>query len=197
MHDRLGEFLAGRRVRAVLPHVRGRLLDIGCGYNNLVRQYFDGVGVGVDVHPWPGVDRLVDDAASLEWDAHSFDTITIVAALNHMPNRKAVLQEAWRLLKPDGRVVVTMLTPRISRVWHWARAPWDTDQCERQMKTGEVYGFTSAQVIGLFQSCGFALESRQRFMLGFNHMYIFRVVPSAQFAADRVDKKTASLVGAA
>jgi SAM-dependent methyltransferase len=196
MHDRLGEYLADRRVRAVLPHVRGRLLDIGCGYNNLVRRYANGIGVGVDVHPWPGVDRLVENAASLDWDAHSFDTITIVAALNHMPNRTGVVREARRLLKPDGRVVITMLTPRISRVWHWLRAPWDADQCERHMQPGEVYGLTSAEVVSLFSASGFRLDHRQRFMLGLNQLFVFSVVPPAQLAAEPAGKSS-SLVGAA
>ncbi len=90
MHDALGEALADRRVKAVLPYVRGRLLDLGCGSNHLVRQYAN--GIGVDVHPWPGADCIVSNSASLEYEAHSFDTVTIVAALNHIPNREAVLQ---------------------------------------------------------------------------------------------------------
>jgi len=42
------------RLAQVLPYVRGALLDIGRGYNNLVRWY--GRGVGVDIYPWAGTD---------------------------------------------------------------------------------------------------------------------------------------------
>ena len=73
----------------------------------------------------------------------SFDTVTIIAALNHIPNRAAVINECRRVLRPGGRVVITMLTPRTSRVWHWLRAPWDADQRERGMQPGEVFGFTT------------------------------------------------------
>ena len=191
MHDALGEALAKRRIQAVLPHVRGRLLDLGCGDNKLVRHYAN--GIGVDVHPWPGADVVVDDSASLDWESQSFDTVTIIAALNHMPNRKAVLDECRRVLRPDGRVIVTMLTPRTSRVWHWLRAPWDADQRERGMKRGEVYGFTPAEVVTLFESCGFALESHTRFMLGFNRIYVFRLRDAAaSCAAAFEDQKKAS-----
>lgn len=182
MHDALGEALAKRRVKAVLPHVAGRLLDVGCGSNQLVRQYAN--GVGVDVHAWAGADRVVSDTADLEWDAGSFDTITIVAALNHIPNRAAVLNECRRLLRPGGRVVITMLTPRTSRVWHWLRAPWDADQRDRGMKPGEVYGFTAAEVTDLFRRAGFALMSRRRFMLGLNRVYVFGLADAAHSAAD-------------
>ena len=41
------DMLESRRLAVALPYVRGRLLDIGCGYNNLVRAYGSGVGVEV------------------------------------------------------------------------------------------------------------------------------------------------------
>jgi SAM-dependent methyltransferase len=187
MHDTLGEVLAERRVDAVLPHVRGRLLDVGCGSNKLVQRYTN--GVGVDVFPWPGADFVVSNSASLEYEPHSFDTITIIAALNHIPNREAVLNECRRLLRPEGRVVITMLTPVISRIWHWLRAPWDADQRERGMRPGEVYGFTPAQILDLFRRCGFVLESQTRFMLGFNRVYVFQIAKGTVTAADELRKK--------
>ena len=177
MHDAFGEALAHRRIRAVLPHVTGRLLDVGCGSNRLVRQY--GNGIGIDVYPWPGADLVVEDTATLAWDSGSFDTITMIAAFNHIPNRTAVLNECRRLLRPGGRVVITMLTPRTSRVWHWLRAPWDADQRERGMRTGEVFGFTSAQLIDLFSRASFKLLSQHSFMLGLNRVYVFATADRA------------------
>lgn len=185
MHDALGQVLARRRVKAVLPHVSGRLLDLGCGANRLVRDYPN--GVGVDVHPWPGADVVVSDTAALQWDSESFDTITIIAALNHIPNRSAVLNECRRVLRPGGRVVITMLTPRTSHVWHWLRGSWDADQRERGMRPGEVYGFTSEQLIEMFQRAGFTLLSRRRFMLGLNGLYVFGLAEARQPALSRVE----------
>jgi SAM-dependent methyltransferase len=187
MHDALGEALAKRRVKAVLPHVSGRLLDVGCGCNQLVQQYAN--GVGVDVHPWAGADLVVSDTASLEWESGSFDTITIVAALNHIPNRAAVLSECRRVLRPGGRVVITMLTPRTSRIWHWLRAPWDADQRDRGMKPGEVYGFTAAEVLDLFRRAGFTLLSQERFMLGLNRVYVFGMADAAHKTANALQPK--------
>ena len=177
MHDALGETLAHRRLNAVLPHVSGRLLDVGCGSNMLVRRYAN--GVGIDVYPWPGADVIVPDTATLQWESGSFDTITIVAALNHIPNRAAVLDECRRLLRPGGHVVITMLTPRTSRIWHWLRAPWDSDQRDRGMQPGEVYGFTTQQLLDLFKRAGFTLLSSRRFMLGLNGVYVFGVDAAA------------------
>ena len=185
MHDALGEALARRRVAAVLPHVNGRLLDVGCGSNTLVRHYAN--GIGVDVHPWPGADVIVRDTAALQWESESFDTITIVAALNHIPNRAAVLKECRRVLRPGGRVVVTMLPPRTSRLWHWLRAPWDADQRDRGMQPGEVYGFTTAELLDMFGRAGFTLLLQRRFMLGFNCVYVFGLADAPQAAATRAE----------
>ena len=108
-----------------------------------------------------------------------------------MPNRVAVLRECRRILRADGQIVVTMLTPRTSRVWHWLRAPWDADQRERGMKPGEVYGFSPSEIVDLFASCGFTLASQRRFMFGLNRVYVFRPVAAIPFAAT-IDQKKAS-----
>lgn len=186
MQDAFGEALAKRRVKAVLPHIKGRLLDVGCGSNKLVRHYAN--GVGVDVYPWPGADVIVHDTAALQWKSESFDTVTIVAALNHIPNRVAVLNECRRVLKPGGRLIITMLTPRTSRIWHWLRAPWDADQRDRGMQPGEVYGFTSAQLLELFRRAGFTLVSQQRFMCGLNRVYVFGLDQRSQPALNGVEQ---------
>ena len=163
------------RTGLVLNAVRGKLLDVGCGTNRLVAQYRHdgGDGVGVDVYPWDGVDLIVDDTSRLPYPDASFDTISFVACINHIPNRIEVLREARRLLKPGGQVVMTNLTPRLSRLWH-AWAFWDADQHERGMAEGEVWGFTHGQLLGLAATAGFELAARRPFSWGLNSLYIFR-----------------------
>jgi len=175
----------------VLPLVRGRLLDIGCGTNLLVRRYRNvgrgaeqGTGwgdkrcaggcdgIGVDVHPWEGVDQVIENAGALPFEDQLFDTVTIIAALNHIPNREAALREAHRVLRRGGRLIVTMIPPVVSRIWHKLRAPWDADQHERGMAAGEVYGLTGRQVRRLIQAAGFRVVGQRRFMLGLNRMTI-------------------------
>jgi SAM-dependent methyltransferase len=162
------------RTRMVLSMVRGRLLDIGCGTNELVRRYRGSGedGIGVDVYPWPNVDLLVEDAAKLPYPDESFDSITFVACLNHIPNRKDVLREAKRLLAPSGRIVLTNLTPTISWLWHrWAF--WDDDQHERGMAEGEQWGFRHDDLIALLARSGFRLVRRDPFSWGLNNLYVF------------------------
>ena len=171
MNDRLGKRLLAWRIKTVLPHVSGRLLDIGCGANELARRHGHG-SLGVDVFQWGDVDLVVPDTAKLPYDDGSFDTVSILAALNHIPNRGEVLKEAYRVLRPGGRMILTMIPPTISQVWHFLRRPWDADQTERGMKDGEVWGLTPAAVNQLLTNAGFAVTTEKRFMLGINRLTI-------------------------
>ena len=177
MKDILGSFLRDWRVRTVLPHVRGRLLDIGCGTNKLVRSY-EGDGVGVDVHQWGDVDVVVTDSADLPFEPESLDTVTIVATLNHIPNRTEVLAHAHTLLRPGGTIIITMIPPRISRVWHFLRRRWDADQTERGMKEGEVFGMSAGDVRGALLQEGFEIALTKGFMLGVNRITVARKPPT-------------------
>jgi len=105
------ETLARRRRERVHRYVRGRLLDIGCGDNRLVREHGD--GIGVDVLDWGDVDLVVENTADLPFKDRSFDTVSFVACLNHIPNREEVLSEARRVIKADGRLIATMIPPRL------------------------------------------------------------------------------------
>lgn len=161
------------RNNEVSQFIENRLLDIGCGTNQLVKKYRldGGVGLGIDVYPWKGVDKVVKDTSKLSFEDGSFDTITFVACINHIPNRKDVLTEAHRLLSKNGKIVITNLPPGISYIWHKI-AFWDKDQLERGMAEGEVWGLTKKQIITIFKFSGFKLIHYKRFSLGLNELYV-------------------------
>lgn len=171
MKDRLGRYLLAWRIQTVLPYITGRLLDIGCGTNELVKAY-PREGVGVDVYPWGNVDLVVEDSSRLPFNSEDFETVTIIATLNHIPNREAVLAEARRVLRPYGRIIVTMISPKLSAIWHFLRRPWDADQRERGMKPGEVFGLAPKEVRRLLSEAGYTILFERKFMLGINRMTV-------------------------
>lgn len=162
------DLLEAWRARIVRPWLRGRLLDIACGYNNLVRTH--GQGVGVDVHPWEGIDVRIGDAARLPFPAATFDTVSIVAALNHIPNRVEALREVRRVLRPDGRLLVTMIGPFTGRVAHTL---FRHDEEERGgMVDGELDGMPAAVVRATLGDGGFTVEREVPFQFGLNRLYV-------------------------
>ncbi|MFI5175540.1 MAG: class I SAM-dependent methyltransferase [Terriglobia bacterium] len=172
------------RIGMVGREIAGRVVDIGCGFNRLVRNYREagGDGVGIDVYPWDGVDLVVEDTSRLPFEEGSFDTVTLVACLNHIPNRESVLKEAHRILKPDGRLVFTNLPPLLSLVWHkWAF--WDPDRHERGMKQGEVWGFCREELEAMVIRAGFCVVRRVRFSWGINQLYVCERATRARYSA--------------
>ncbi len=128
-------FVLRQRLRWVLralPDTRvGRALEIGCGSG--VFQYEltarAAVSVGLDLHELlPTVHRkLAEDAIhptlvradgdALPFRDGVFDVVTIVSALEFVPDPAHCLRESRRVLRPNGRLVC--LVPRQLR---WADA---------------------------------------------------------------------------
>ncbi|HVS81004.1 MAG TPA: glycosyltransferase [Pyrinomonadaceae bacterium] len=162
--------LEDRRLSVVLPHIRGRLLDIGCGYNNLVRAY--GSGVGVDVYKWDGVIVEIDDASSLPFPDDSFETVTIVAALNHIPNRQEALNEIRRVLCPNGKLLLTMIGPVTGWVAHLF---FRHDESVRGgLGENEKKGMAKQEIRSLLTETGFKVVEECSFELGLNTLFIAR-----------------------
>jgi ubiquinone/menaquinone biosynthesis C-methylase UbiE len=103
-----------------------KLLDIACGAGGPALRLASKIGcsvVGVDVHPFAieaaaalaaelGLTqsaefRVVDAALPLPFADSSVDAITCIDAINHLPDRKRILLEWARVLKPSGRLLFT------------------------------------------------------------------------------------------
>jgi SAM-dependent methyltransferase len=163
--------LEEERVAAVLPFLEGRVLDIGAGNNPLINAYKN--GVGVDVFDWGSGIIVVEDSANLPFENSSFDTVTFLACLNHIPNRSKTIIEAKRLLKPNGKIIVTMIDPILGGVGHilW----WYSEDKKRGgMKEGELSGMWGNDIDKLMHESGFNIETHKRFVYGMNNIYIYK-----------------------
>ncbi len=171
--NRLGlRSLRDERYAVIKKHVKGRLIDIGCGNNGLVKEYGNN-SVGVDVYDFGGDALIVEDTSKLPFENKAFNTASFVACLNHIINREEVIAEVNRILSDDGRVCLTMLTPKIGTLRH-KLAWWDPDQNDRGIKEGEELGLSHEYIINLFENAGFRLVIQDSFVLGLNNIYVFQ-----------------------
>lgn len=169
-------YLERRRYQEALKHIQGYLLDIGCGTNQLVKSY--GHGIGVDVYPWPGADKVVSSSSDLPFANQEFDTATLLACINHIPDRVATLREVHRVLKDSGKLIVSSVPfPKLMEYWHRLVERWDEDQHERCMEEEEEYGLSLNEIYRVFHEAGFEVMARERFIFRLNNLFVARKLP--------------------
>jgi SAM-dependent methyltransferase len=185
--DRVGlSCLATERFDYVQREVRGTCLDIGCGYHNrFINQFLDGNGTGIDVFPYEGLvpEQIVEDMTHLPFEDGSYDTVTFIANINHVPEpaRDAELAEAFRVLRPSGRIVVTMGNPIAEVLVH--KVVWLSDKLlgtkndmdtERGMEEDEEYFLTDREIRGRLTNAGFRDIKKKYFKTqwGLNHLFV-------------------------
>jgi len=117
-HDLFIEWMA--------PREGSRLLDVACGSGRTTLRVAERTGCsvhGIDTHAAAIAEarsaaeslesrtratfEQVDAAQRLPFSDASFDSLICIDAINHLPNRPAVMREWARVLKPGGVLVFT------------------------------------------------------------------------------------------
>jgi SAM-dependent methyltransferase len=116
----LEPILRQMRIGGVLPILRDyrdcELLDVGCGWDaRLLRscEPFIKRGIGIDFKaPAIKSDRISTIATRLDeklpFPDQRFDVVTMLAVLEHLDNPMAILAEISRVLRPGGRLLLTV-----------------------------------------------------------------------------------------
>ena len=92
----------------------GRMLDVPCGDGHIAREARAlGYRVyGLDLFPSAGVRGVQADAcAPLPFQDESFDVLVSMEGIEHFENQMRFLRECARVLKPDGRLILS--TPNV------------------------------------------------------------------------------------
>lgn len=105
-------------LQAVDVPAGGRVLDVACGNGRLLemlaqKHTFDGYGVDIAEKMAQNAQRLnpsmmirQSGCDALPFERDLFDVITVCAAYHHFPDVQAFAKEAFRVLKPNGRLYI-------------------------------------------------------------------------------------------
>jgi SAM-dependent methyltransferase len=141
-----------RRKLMLLRHLppriarRGRLLDVGCAAGFFLAESKAHYAVqGVELSAWSsayareqlGLPVFTGTLAQAALPAAHFDVVTLWDVIEHVPDPVPLLQEAARVLAPDGRLVLTTgdwgsaYAQARGADWHLMTPPWHLTMFDR------------------------------------------------------------------
>jgi 2-polyprenyl-3-methyl-5-hydroxy-6-metoxy-1,4-benzoquinol methylase len=179
--NRLDRFIRDRRVDQAVRFISAgaRVLDVGCDDGALFRRLGTRLGEGVGIDPGLTAPieseryRLIPGRFPLDGphEPRSFDAITMLAVLEHLDRdeQKAAAEAIYDLLRPGGRVVVTVPSPRVD----WMLHVLIRLRLLHGMDAEAHHGFDPDEVELLLGATGLRVATRRRFELGLNNLFVF------------------------
>jgi glycosyltransferase involved in cell wall biosynthesis len=121
----------------------GRVLDVGAGFGSYVlsARRLGYAAYGLEIAPFeveqarvrlaaeiPGIDAQdvfrQGDGQSLPFEDASFDAVSLWNVIEHVPDRQKLLDEIYRVLKPDGRLFIIAPNYAALRQEAHYQVPW-------------------------------------------------------------------------
>ena len=174
----LDRLLQRWRIAKTVRYVRAgdRLLDVGCHEGELIERVLGRISAATGVDPLAAPRetakvRIVRGffPGDAEFAPGSFDCITALAVLEHVPDPAGFARACAAALAPGGRVLLTVPHPAVDRLLELLIALRLADGMAHE----EHHGFDAASTPALFAGAGLALVARERFQLGLNCLYVF------------------------
>jgi 2-polyprenyl-3-methyl-5-hydroxy-6-metoxy-1,4-benzoquinol methylase len=174
----LDRWLQRWRIEKATRYVRpgDRLLDVGCHEGELIERVLGRVAAATGVDPLVaphegGKVRILRGAfpGEVGFPPASFDCITALAVLEHVPDPAGFARGCAAALAPGGRVLLTVPHAAVDRLLEVLIALRLADGMAHE----EHHGFDATRTPALFEAAGLALVARERFQLGLNCLYVF------------------------
>lgn len=168
LYDLIAKKVAYRRIGIALPYLRGRVLDIGCGKGRLSEMLYGPYSyMGVDLNNGAQRDDIhvidIEDPEKREHLPREFDSIVMLAVLEHLRNPADVVSWCSHRLANSGQLVMTtptwfgnLLLDRIFRLKH----------------LGHLHIFNKGSLYDVVQSAGLHVSMYTTFEVGANQVIV-------------------------
>ena len=167
--DLLTAFLKWMRNKKIRGFIKGRLLDIGCERGALVKDF---CGFGLDRNPKGPKGRVIQfniKNGYFPYISNSFDTITMVALIEHLDNIDFNLKEIYRILKSGAQLVITTPSPKAKEMIKFLSFfPFILDPSGIDHN---IY-FSKKDIYSLFEGIGFEIVCYKTFQFGMNQLVV-------------------------
>ena len=191
------QVLRKKRLEMVSKYTSGAILDVGCGPADIVHflygeRHFHSEGraqyIGIDVSrelvedlkkKYPSLTFFSLDVDNEDLPPHvsrsRFDTILLVAVIEHLKNPEKVLMKASNLLRDNGRLIITTATPIGERIHNvLAVIGLTSKEAVKEHKRAARAAYSFQNLTDLFGPSGLEIEFYQRFEFGLNQMVVLR-----------------------
>lgn len=137
------------------------VLEIGCGTGEILASTSPKIGVGIDNSPlmveqarrkFPQYKFLVDDAQSISKIKQKFSYIIMSDLVEHVYDVQTILEQAGKLLKPQGQIVLTCINPLWSPIFDLA------EKLQLKASEGPHKWISSAHLKNMFEQAGFVVK---------------------------------------
>jgi SAM-dependent methyltransferase len=171
----LSPFLRDRRLEAARPHLRGRVLDLGCGGGRLAQWVQPGDYLGFDVDPASlaaATGAFPQHRFATQLPAgERFDTLVALAVIEHLPEPERHLAQWRELLAPGGSMVLTTPHPHVDRL-HRLGARLGIFSRHASEEHQDL--LDRAGLVRVADLAGLRVEHYRRFLLGANQLVVLR-----------------------
>jgi len=167
-------------MKAIAPFLRGEVLDLACGFGKVIPLLRPGQSyLGVEGSPqfikilndqYPGYQFIVRDLDLNELNLErQFDTILLVAVIEHLEHPAHLVAQLPRYLKAGGRLVMTTPSPFGDKI-HRAGAIIGLFSKDAVREHETI--FSHKMMVDLIEPNGLEIEGYRRFLLGGNQLFI-------------------------
>ena len=176
------QMLRGARLRAALPYIEGRVLDVGCGGGvlyDLLGPRPDYLGIDVAAGAVETACRLHPGGRFLRMDVEAepppceppFDTICMLAVIEHLHNPAGLIERYMPALKEGGRLVVTSPSPSGDRLHRLLQR---LGLARKEVSDVHISVLGLKEMKEMLEAMGMEVLVARRFELGMNQLLVAR-----------------------